>query len=192
MISTEVLDFAADLTGLVSVYSLDRHLLYVIDDVREKGDWRMDASAILGGILIGVFSGVGTSLLSARAAPHFEHRYWQAERLFEARSATAKELKRLLAEYLAGHIAKDTGQQPDWKPSREFWVAWHAMETDVNTLFSAESRKAVKAAQVLLKAEGGLDMRDDRRRKTDDDFIRAGNDAMRALYEEIGLKLPAA
>ena len=171
---------------------MSRYLFDVLGEVKERESARMDASAILSGILIGVFSGVGTSLLSARVAPHFEHRYWQAERLFEARSATAKELKRLLAEYLAGHIAKDTGQEPDWKPSREFWVAWHAMETDVNTLFSAASRKAVKAAQVLLTAEGGLGMRDDRPRKTDDDFIRAGNDAMRALYEEIGLRLPAA
>ncbi len=63
------------------------------------------------------------------------------------------------------------------------------METDVNTLFSAESRKAVKAAQVLLTAEGSLGMRDDRPRKTDDDSIRAGNDAMRALYEQSAIML---
>jgi hypothetical protein len=151
----------------------------------------MDSSAVLSGILIGIFSGVGTSLLSARVAPHFEHRYWQAQRLFEARSATANELKRLLAEYLAGHIAKET-VAPEWQPSREFWIAWHAMETDVNTLFSGKARKAIKGSQVLLTAEGGLGSRDDRPRKTDDDFIRAGNAAMRALSEEIGLKLPPA
>jgi hypothetical protein len=33
--------------------------------------------AVVSGILIGLFSGVGTSLLSARAVPYFEHRYWQ-------------------------------------------------------------------------------------------------------------------
>lgn len=94
----------------------------------------MDSSAILSGTLIGIFSGVGTSLSSARVTPHFEHRYWQVQRLFEARSATAKELKRLLAEYLAGHIAKET-VAPEWQPSRECWIAWHSMETDVNSEF---------------------------------------------------------
>ena len=151
----------------------------------------MDTSAVVVGVLSGVFSGVGTSLLSARVAPHFEHLYWQAQRLFEARSATAKDLRRLLAEYLAGHVAKET-VDPGWVPPREFWIAWNAMQTDVETLFSAKARNAVKGAQVLLTAEGGLGMRDDRPRKTDNDFIRAGNAAARALYEEIGLKLPAA
>ncbi len=105
----------------------------------------MDASAILGGILIGVFSGVGTSLLSARVAPHFEHRYWQAERLFEARSATAKELKRLLAEYLAGHITKETVAS-EWQPSREYWIAWHSMETDVNSEFPRPMKSPLHCA----------------------------------------------
>lgn len=150
----------------------------------------MDASAVFGGIAIGVFSGVGTSILSARVTPHFQHRYWQAQRLFEARSKTANELKRLLAEYLAGHISKDTGANPQWKPSAEFWIAWHAMETDVDTLFSKRARTAVKQAQVLLTATGGIGNPHGQPRKTHDDLIQARNDAIRALYEEIGLQLP--
>jgi hypothetical protein len=109
----------------------------------------MDSSAILSGILIGIFSSVGTSLLSARVTPHFEHRYWQAQRLFETRSATAK----LLADYLAGHIAKET-VAPEWQPSREFWIAWHAMETDVNEEFAvAPAAMRVPLQQMKLIPE---------------------------------------
>jgi len=153
----------------------------------------MDAATIgisIGsGVVVGLFSGVGASLLSARVVPHFQHRYWQQQRLFEARSATAKELKRLLAEYLAGHIARDTERIPEWMPSQEFWGAWHAMETDVATLFSARARAAVQEAQVMMTAQGGLGSRAQPR--TENDFIAAGNAAMRMLYEEMGLELPA-
>lgn len=152
----------------------------------------MDWSAVGSGVVVGLFSGIGTSLLSARVVPLFQHQYWQQQRMFEARSATAKELKRLHAEYLAGHIAKDTGQEPGWMPPREFWIAWHAMQTEVATLFSVKARAAVKDVEALMTAQGGIGSRADRPPKTEADYIRAGNAAMRPLYEEIGLRLPPA
>lgn|GEM_PF-6667507 len=152
----------------------------------------MDWGAVETGVIVGLFSGAGGSYLSARWVPHFEHRYWQAQRLFEARSAAAAELKRLYAVYLAGHIAKTTEQDPNWRPSREFWVAWHAMELDIEALFSGRTRAAVRGVEALMTANGGIGNPADRPRKNEQDFIEAGGAAMRALYEEIGLRLPAA
>jgi len=104
----------------------------------------------------------------------------------------AAELKRLYAVYLAGHIAKTTEQDPNWRPSREFWVAWHAMELDIEALFSGRTRAAVRGVEALMTANGGIGNPADRPRKNEQDFIEAGGAAMRALYEEIGLRLPAA
>ncbi len=141
-------------------------------------------------IAAAVITGVAATLLTIYLTPKVQHHFWKLQRLAELRFATAKEVKRLLAEYLAGYISRDTEVDPSWKPSRVFFISLHAVMTDLRMFFSDKAWNAFKGVEVLLTATGGLGHPGDR--KTDQDFIDARDKAMRTFYEEIGLKLPKA
>ncbi len=141
-------------------------------------------------IAAAVITGIAATLLTIYLTPKVQHHFWKLQRLAELRFATAREVNRLMAEYLAGHISRDTGVDPSWKPSREFFISLHAVMTDVRMLFSDKAVNAFEGVEVLLSATGGLGHPGDR--KTDQDFIDARDKAMRTFYEEIGLKLPKA
>jgi hypothetical protein len=124
-----------------------------------------------------VAAGILAVLLTIFLTPTLQHYFWKLQRLAELRFATAKEVNRLSAEYLAGHIARDTGVDPSWKPSRDFFISLHAVMTDISVFFSSKALNAFKDVEVLLTATGGIGIPDER--KTDRDFINARDKAMR-------------
>ncbi len=139
-------------------------------------------------IAVGLLSGIFGALLGTFIAPRIQHHFWREQRLADLRFATIKSLNRLMAEYLTGHIAKETGVALGWRPSTEFFVALREEETHIRTLFSPRAWTAYKAVEVMLDATGGLGPSGDK--KTDQDFREAHDRTMRVLYEEIGLRLP--
>jgi hypothetical protein len=142
---------------------------------------------ILVQIITAVITGVLAAIVTVYLTPKVQHYFWKAQRLADLQFATVTEVNRLMAQYLAGHIARDTGADPSWKPPREFFVALHAAAAQVKVLFSDKAWTAFKGVEVLLTATGGLGHAGDS--KTDQDFIEAHNKAMHTFYEEIGLPL---
>jgi len=139
-------------------------------------------------IVVGLLSGIIGALLATFIAPRIQHYFWQEQRLADLRFATIKAINHLMAEYLTGHIAKDTGTDATWRPSTAFFVSLTEEETQLRTLFSANAWAAHKVVEEMLNVTGGLGSSSNR--KTEQDFIEAHDRAMRVLYKEIGLKLP--
>jgi len=150
----------------------------------------MNLAQIVTVVAAAVITGVAATLLTIYLTPKVQHHFWKLQRLAELRFTTITKVNRLMAEYLAGHIARDTGANPPWQPSQEFFVSLHAVTTDVAMLFSGKAWSAFKDVEILLTATGGLGHPGDE--KTVQDFIEAHNRAMRTFYEEIGLQLPKA
>lgn len=138
-------------------------------------------------ILIGAISGALGALATIILTPPLQHYFWKLQRLAELRFATTTEINRLLSEYLSGHISKITGRDPNWLPSRDFFVSLRATSTQLRTLFSNKAWQAFKRAEELLTADGGLGPPGDR--ITVEHFREAHDRAMKVLYEEIGLKV---
>ncbi len=67
-------------------------------------------------IAAAVITGVAATLLTIYLTPKVQHHFWKLQRLAELRFATVKEVNRLMAEYLAGHISRDTEVDASWKP----------------------------------------------------------------------------
>ncbi len=60
-------------------------------------------------IIVGLASGIVGALLATFIAPRIQHYFWREQRLADLRFATIKSVNHLMAEYLTGHIAKETG-----------------------------------------------------------------------------------
>ncbi len=143
----------------------------------------MDSGQIIVAVLTGLLASVVTTLMT----PRLQHFFWKKQKLAELQFATIKEAKSLLAEYLAGHIAKVWGEMPDWKPTGAFWKQWQSLILDLQTLFSTRAWKVFKEAEKMMNASGTLGLQGG---KTVDQFMAACNRAVVTLYKEIGLDLP--
>ncbi len=77
---------------------------------------------------------------------------------------------------------------PEWRPSKEFFVSLRETETQLRTLFSAQAWTTFREVKKMLTADGALGLPGDR--KTDEQFTQAHDRAMRVMYGEIGLRLP--
>ncbi len=130
-------------------------------------------------IVVGLLSGIVGALVATFIGPRIQHHFWREQRLADLRFATIKSLNHLMAEYLTGHIAKETGAAPGWRPSTEFFVSLREEETQLRTLFSGNAWAAHKIVENMLTADGSLGLPEDR--KTDQDFMQAHDQTMRVL-----------
>lgn len=88
--------------------------------------------------------------------PRLQHHFWKLQRLADLQFETIRELNTLMAEYLAGHISKDTGQDPSWRPSQDFFIRLRASMTQLSVLFSKKVWDTFKRVEEMLTADGSL------------------------------------
>ncbi len=135
--------------------------------------------------IFGAVVGVLATLLTIYLTPQLQHRFWKRQRLAELRFEATQEVNRLLADFISEYIAHE--DDPQFRPSLEFFKTFQVETAHVQALFSAKTWDAFKEVEIMvgprLGASGGGAV---------DQFIRARDKALRAMYTEIGLELPPA
>lgn len=136
--------------------------------------------------------GIVAALLTIYLTPALQHLFWQRQRLAELRFQVAEKLNLLMADFFSNYIEHEKKGER-YTPSRDFFRDLHDVSSMIAALFSAETWKAFKTLEIKVSpwlGGAGPDALGKVHSGTDEEFVKARNGALRALYEEIGLKLP--
>lgn len=145
-------------------------------------------------ILVGGLVGVLATLLTIYLTPSLQHKFWQRQRLAELRFQVVEKLNSMMADFLTNYLAQE-GRSDRYVPSRDFFKELHVVNSMVAALFSTQTWDAFKRLEVKISpwlGGAGPDASGRLHVGTVDEFIKARNEALRALYREIGLDLPSA
>ena len=116
---------------------------------------------------------------------YLQHDFWRSHRLTDLRLEAINQLTWLLAEFLTNYIADD-----DYAPSTEFLRSFRAATAKAKALFSDETWRVVRKVEVMVAPHLGTPPGEGK--ESVDHFIQLQDAALRALYAEAGVKLPAA
>ena len=120
----------------------------------------------------------GASLLTIfLLTPWLQRHLWRKQRRDELRLATINEFNRLTSEFLTGFLdAPET-----YKPTLEWFAAYNAVSGNIYVLFfSRRTAEACSKVGVMIGPALGPEGK-----QTADDFLKARNAALRALYQEV-------
>ena len=120
----------------------------------------------------------GASLLTIfLLTPWLQRHLWRKQRRDELRLATINEFNRLTSEFLTGFLdAPET-----YKPTLEWFAAYNVVGGNIYALFFSR-RTAEACSKVGVMIGPGLGPEG---KQTADDFVKARNAALRALYQEV-------
>lgn len=129
--------------------------------------------------LIGFLAGVLVTLLTIFLTPLLQHYFWIGRQREEVRLKTIEEINALLSGYITEHIhAEHRGERYD--PPVSFFHSLRVAEVKLRVLFSEGTVAAYTRAQVMV-SHGGLGPGG-----TVEGFAAAHEDALRAMYRELG------
>jgi hypothetical protein len=120
---------------------------------------------------------VGSSLLTIFLTPWLQRQFWRKQRRDELRLAAINEFNRLTSEFLTGFLdAPET-----YKPTFEWFAAYNVVGGNIYALFfSRRPAEACSKVGVMIGPGPGPEGK-----QTADDFVKARNAALRALYQEV-------
>jgi hypothetical protein len=131
-------------------------------------------------VIIPAFIGVAATLLTIFLTPALQHYFWMLKRREELRLGVIDDINRLLSDYITKHIdCTHRGERYD--PPVSFFESLRVVDTKLRVLFSDDTFKAYKQAEVMI-AHGGLGPGG-----TIEKFVAAQEATLRAMYGEVGL-----
>jgi hypothetical protein len=129
--------------------------------------------------LVSAGSSVAASLLTIWLTPSLQHYFWKRQRLAEMRIDTIDEFNRLAAEFLFGYSSAPNA----YKPSADWFTAFLSVTAKIKAHFPQSVFDAFKAVDVLIgPGTPGLGPEG---QGTIEDFMKARDAALRALYAEV-------
>jgi hypothetical protein len=124
---------------------------------------------------------IGT-LVTILLTPRLQHVFWTYQRQAEARVAAIRSVNELMAEFITGYIdAESKGQV--FTPTTKFFQAFQVAAADIKALFPDASFRAFKEMEEMI----GPNLGPKTKGNAVDDFIRARDRALKALYRQAGL-----
>jgi len=126
-----------------------------------------------------------TTFVMLLVMQYLQHHFWRAHRLTDLRLEAINQLTWLLAEFLTNYIADDA-----YAPSTEFLRSFRAATAKAKALFSDETWQVVGKVEVMVAPNLGT--APGKGKESVDHFLQHQDAALRALYAEAGVGLPAA
>ncbi len=114
---------------------------------------------------------------------HLQHRYWMSKRLTELRLEAISQINWLLAQFLTNYM-NDQG----YVPSRDFLHSFRAATSKAQALFSDGTWQVFTHIERMVAPNLGTRPGDAPQDVTR--FLEAQDAALRALYREVGLRIP--
>jgi hypothetical protein len=138
---------------------------------------------VLSSIIIGLGSGVVSTLLTIILSPRLQHHFWTRQRSAELRVEVANKVNEEAGDFITGH-----GMFEDYSLSFQQLATMQVVEGQVKALFSDESVKSYMQMQRLIAAKAGRSRGlGPEGKSTIDDFLMARDAALRDLYKEAGI-----
>ena len=129
--------------------------------------------------LTGAVIGIAAALLTIFLTPLVQQYFWVGKQREELRLKTVDEINALLSDYITKHIdAEHRGERYD--PPVAFFQSLRVADAKLKVLFSEGTLRVYKRAEVMI-SHGGLGPGG-----SIDGFISAQEDALRAMYKELG------
>lgn len=134
----------------------------------------------------------GSHSLPTYLTPLLQHKFWQRQRLADLRFEVVEKLNLLMANFLANYLSHE-GRRERYAPPQDFFRDLHVVNATIAALFSSQTWQAFENLEVKISpwlGGAGPDASGRLHVGTVEEFINARNEALRALYREIGLALP--
>lgn len=119
--------------------------------------------------------------------PRFQHRFWKRQQREEMQFKVANEVNRLIAEYSIDYFVKDVSV-PLTDACTAFFQSWHATAGEVQALFTDSTYQAFKQMEVIIMSASLYPNQDPAAKASRvEEFARARDTVLRAIYQEIGI-----